>query len=335
MTAACRAREWQGGDILFCISGCLTSSHASVPARLADQGRAFHDTKTHVVYSGDEDVVEGLKASIASCIYAADTPSDLVIHVMVQGKLIKGIQKALQMDANKRKTSSGAVIELHEIPAHLVQHDRGEMQAQIRRERGQLDDPEVYARVYMDQIVPHVGVAIWLDADTIVRKDLRELQQRLLGSGKTIGFVNRATKMYPDFLTGKCMPLMGVSWQRLKNLTAYNTGVFAVNLRRWADAKATSRFEELVRLQNDCPGGLWKGGSQPPLTLTFQLHRHGEEDDFILFEEEWNSLGLGMRSISSVVGKNVLHWNGLGKPWKRNGLNKAIWQDYRHRYDDL
>ena len=75
-----------------------------------------------------------------------------------------------------------------------------------------------------DKIIPQMEFAVWLDADTIVQKDVKELQKRLQQSGKTIGFVSRSTKMYPNFLTGKCAPELDVSWSKLKNLTAYNTG---------------------------------------------------------------------------------------------------------------
>ena len=81
---------------------------------------------------------------------------------------------------------------------------------------------------FKDRILPQIDdIAIWLDADTIVQKDVKELQTRLRASGRTIGFVYRSTKMYPDFLTGKCTPILDVPWKKLKNLNAYNTGARA------------------------------------------------------------------------------------------------------------
>ena len=86
------------------------------------------------------------------------------------------------------------------------------------------------------------------------------------------------------------------------------------------------------------PGGLWKGGSQPPLTLAFQLHAHDEANDYILFEKEWNALGLGLdekKSKKDLAEMHILHWNGMRKPWKSNGYNKAIWEPYYDRYAHL
>ncbi|CAE7360600.1 putative galacturonosyltransferase-like 7 [Symbiodinium microadriaticum] len=293
--------------------------------------------KIHVVYSADGDVVPGLKASIASCIASSASPSELVIHVMVQSKHLERLRRELSIESTQRITSAGAVISLHEIPTTVVEADRGKIPIRIRQERGELDDPEVYARIYMDKIIPQMEFAVWLDADTIVQKDVKELQKRLQQSGKTIGFVSRSTKMYPNFLTGKCAPELDVSWSKLKNLTAYNTGVFAVNLERWAAVKAAARIEKLVRLQNSCPGGLWKGGSQPPLTLAFQLHDPNHSDDFIVFEKEWNALGFGLdqKNKDETGQLHILHWNGMRKPWKSNGYNKAIWEPYYRRYDHL
>ncbi|CAE7619659.1 GATL4 [Symbiodinium natans] len=303
-------------------------------------GRAVENTPNdmiHVVYSADGDVVPGLKASIASCIASATSPHELVIHIMVQSKHLARLRRELDIKTARRVTSSGAVITLHEIPVQIVEADRGILQTRIRQERGELDDPEVYARIYMDRIIPQIDVAVWLDADTIVQKDVKELHSRLRQSGKTIGFVHRSTKLFPDFLTGKCTTTLDISWNKLKNLTAYNTGVFAVNLRRWTAVKAAARIDKLVRLQNSCPGGLWKGGSQPPLTLSFQLHKHNEADDYILFEKEWNALGFGLndKSKEDVGQLHILHWNGMQKPWKSNGYNKALWEPYYRQYAHL
>ncbi|CAJ1417784.1 unnamed protein product, partial [Effrenium voratum] len=120
-----------------------------------------------------------------------------------------------------------------------------------------------------------------------------------------------------------------------KDLTAYNTGVYVANLERWKRTKAAERFQELaawVRAHNSCPGGIWKGGSQPPLTLTFQLHPEDSEEDFTLFEanwrESWNTDGLGLGhglSESDLKQKFVLHWSGLHKPWKQNGNYRDYW----------
>ncbi|CAE7669306.1 GATL6 [Symbiodinium pilosum] len=269
---------------------------------------------------------------------SAAKPHELFIHVMAQSKHLERLRHELDIKSTHRTTSAAEVIKLHEIPLRILEADRGKVSSTIRQERGELDDPEVYARIYMDRILPQIDVAIWLDADTIVQKDVGELQARLQKSGKTIGFVYRSTKMYPDFLTGKCTQMLDVPWSKLKNLPAYNTGVFAVNLRRWAATNAASRVEKLVRLQNDCPGGLWKGGSQPPLTLAFQLHAHDEANDYILFEKEWNALGLGLdekKSKKDLAEMHILHWNGMRKPWKSNGYNKAIWEPYYDRYAHL
>ena len=95
--------------------------------------------------------------------------------------------------------------------------------------------------------------------------------------------------------------------------------------------------EAAVKTGRKLSGGLWKGGSQPPLTLAFQLHKEEEEDDFILFDQKWNALGLGLgeKNSKDLADMHILHWNGIRKPWKSDGYNKAIWKPYHKKYSQM
>ncbi|CAJ1440941.1 unnamed protein product [Effrenium voratum] len=300
--------------------------------------RRHRSEEVHVAYGGDLDVLEGLKASISSCVEASKKPAKLVIHVMAQKKHMAQFRHELGLTEHERVTKSGARIKLHQIPEKILQLDTGTISDEVEKQRGQLDDPEVYARIYMDEILQLTGIVVWLDADTIVQRDVGELCEKLRQSGKTVGFVDREMRMFPGFLTGKCYNHLGISWEKLKDLTAYNTGVYVANLERWKRTKAAERFQELVRAHNSCPGGIWKGGSQPPLTLTFQLHPEDSEEDFTLFEESWNTDGLGLGhglSESDLKQKFVLHWSGLHKPWKQNGNYRDYWRSHLQKFAQL
>ena len=66
------------------------------------------DGRVHVAYAADVDVINGLKASIASCIASSASPSELMIHVMVQNKHLERLQRELDIKSTQKTTSAGA-----------------------------------------------------------------------------------------------------------------------------------------------------------------------------------------------------------------------------------
>ncbi|CAJ1348691.1 unnamed protein product [Effrenium voratum] len=290
-----------------------------------------------VAYSADAKMIEGLKASISSCVEASRDPSKLMIHVMVLKENLSRFQRDLGVDGYEKVTKRGARIKLHEIPEWIAEKETGNFSESTREIRGDLDKPENYARIHMDKILQlRAGIVVWLDADTIVQRDVKEMSDQLAASGKTIGFVDRSTLMWSEYVTGFCCDRLGISLKELMNLHAYNVGVCAINLERWRESKAADRFQELVREHNSCPGGIWQGGSQPPLTLTFQLHPKDSPEDFILFDSRWNTgqLGVPGREFTSeeLAQSFVLHWSGSSKPWMWGGHHKKLWLPHLQKF---
>lgn len=298
----------------------------------------------HVVYASDVQQVEGVQASVASVVSSAAKPEELTIHIMVQNKFAKEFKErfGLHPICQGTVTVTGVLIRVHSVDPKLIEKAIAKIPQNVKKERGAIDVIENFARFYMHKVLPDKAqVVVYLDADTIVQADLAQLRNQLLQSGKTAGFVKRSTTVLMEMFlrTPKDCEWEGrARWKRLMKRSAYNVGVFAVNLQRWQETHALERVEAIIAAHNRCNGRLWVGGSQPPLLLAFLDHPEDQPDDFVVFDSAWNAGDLGWKkdlNKGKLSTKSVLHWNGNKKPWKEGGLYQDLWLPHRQRFDSL
>eukprot|EP00927_Polykrikos_kofoidii_P078714 TRINITY_DN7552_c0_g1_i1.p1 TRINITY_DN7552_c0_g1~~TRINITY_DN7552_c0_g1_i1.p1 ORF type:complete len:883 (-),score=141.75 TRINITY_DN7552_c0_g1_i1:47-2695(-) len=301
----------------------------------------------HVAYASDIAQIDGVKASVASIVSSTSSPESLTVHIMVQRGLAAAFKNSFGVPRECRGTVTvtGILILIHELDPKLVQDSVAKVSEKVRKQRGAIDTLENFARFYM-HIILDAAVAIYLDADTIVQADLVELRDQLVKSGKTIGFVARTggVKMSSHLpKEPKCkikgsadMDRLDENWNVILKLTAYNVGVVAINLQMWRKSKAFERVKKLVERHNGCSGGLWVGGSQPPLLLAFHNRPEEDPEDFIVFDAKWNfgTLGWAKGLSSDKIQKQfVLHWNGPNKPWLTKGYYQFAWKKHRDAFD--
>lgn len=294
----------------------------------------------HVVFASDISQMEGVQASVASIVASTAAPEELTVHILVQRKWAKEFKESfgLRPECQGTVTVTGVLIRVHEIDGQLILRSVAKVPKHLLKQRGAIDSVENFARFYMHLVLEHT-VVVYLDADTIVQADLAELRKQLLASGKTIGFVARKDIRMEKFLRkSKHCDVRIPNYNKLFSMTAYNVGVFAVNLQRWSEQRVAERVEDLVSQHNACGGKLWDGGSQPPLLLAFLSRPAGAPEDFIVFDEAWNTGDLGWRrnlEEKKLRTKYVLHWNGNQKPWKENGLYRNLWLPHRAKFNSL
>eukprot|EP00929_Paragymnodinium_shiwhaense_P043965 TRINITY_DN22566_c0_g1_i1.p1 TRINITY_DN22566_c0_g1~~TRINITY_DN22566_c0_g1_i1.p1 ORF type:complete len:900 (-),score=234.15 TRINITY_DN22566_c0_g1_i1:572-3271(-) len=305
----------------------------------------------HIAYASDLSQVEGVQASVASVVSATTSPDALTVHILVQSRLAKGFKRAfgLRPECQGIVTVSGVLIKVHEIEPQLIEKAVAKVSPSVKKTRGAIDTLENFARFYMHEVLEKT-VVIYLDADTIVQADLGILRRQLLASGKTIGLVQRKGVLMSEFLrkpTGcnlanmqktETAKMLHRNWKTLLKMPAYNVGVYAVNLERWAENNVAEKVAEHVTLHNECKGTLWLGGSQPPLLLAFMNIPPGQEKDYIMFDSDWNVGDLGWRTNlkpKNLRDKYILHWNGNEKPWKKNGLYRDLWRPHREAFSSL
>jgi len=354
IAVACSVSTCQGDESLHLLQTyvrVMRGGRSSVPARetivpqfakcLDGQSQVDDPHAIHVVWSSDLGQVEGLMASISSAIEATRSP--LVAHVLVQGRLEADFQMKLGLAPGCRSALlAGRVpLRLHEIDDELVLRARPKMPFWLLKQRGALDSVENYARFYMHRLIHNTKVVIYLDTDTIVQADLAKLRQQFVASNRTIGFAaRRRHQTMSNFLvrSNPCKFANASMWERLLNMPAYNAGVYIVDLERWAERGMAARIEGLVVRHNACGGKLWKGGSQPPLSLALYTADDGAAQDFAVLDQGWNVGDLGWRTGLYTVELHeakILHWNGKRKPWAPNGNYHDLWQPHRLRFDAL
>lgn len=296
----------------------------------------------HVAYACDPDQMEGLQASVASVIAAALSPELLTVHIMVQQIWASQFKErfGIRQECHGAVTVTGVLVRVHIIEKALIEKSKARISKSALKQRGKIDALENFARFYMHLILEKT-VVIYLDADTIVQSDVAQLRKELISSQKTIGFAERTDSsiLMDQFLKKpKGCTISIPNYNKIFPKTAYNVGVFAVDLQRWADKRYADRVEDVVRQHNNCGGKLWVGGSQPPLLLAFYGHGKDEADDFTVFSKSWNLCDLGWRTnikAKQIRTSYVLHWNGAQKPWNHDGLYRDVWTLHRDKFNSL
>lgn len=343
--------------IMFPASGPLDGMAEQIekqtPLARLFSGDAFGDTSVctnvhpkgdspdmlHVVFASDKEQLEGVMASMASVMTSADSGA-LTLHMMVHQRLEAQVKMAFGIlpQCASILISGGNMIRVHVVDEDLIQKSMAKVSESVQLVRGHINGMENFARFYMDLVLDPV-VVVYLDADTIVQADLRALSSKLVESKLTAGFVERDVPVQLDSFLKRpesCKESWPPNWEWLKRQEAWNVGVFVVDLARWKVLKYAERVEAWVKRHNDCSDGLWVGGSQPPLLLSFVSRPDGEPVDYVTFEAEWNAADLGWRtgmSPSQLKLKKILHWNGPKKPWKKDGLYKQLWKRHREKFD--
>lgn len=202
-------------------------------------------------------------------------------------------------------------------------------------QKGNLAADLNYARFYMSALLPGVEKVIYLDADTIVAKDICKLYDTALideddRDSPVIAAVARDFKSV-------CFSLIYCDEPRVRDFLAlngivdperelnfFNAGVIVFHLGRWAERGLTEKTEFWIRSNSEL--SIYSLGSNPPLILSVG-------SKFESLDPKWNCDGFGFKRPTSVthecqVDAGIRHWSGHRKPWRRDGKYKMFWYPY-------
>ena len=267
--------------------------------------------KIHLLYSSDNRSLQGVEASIRSVIHHAS--EDVVFHFVGDSPL-----RSMPY-VNFYNISD--VIEQHDLTDFINTHKRHNGN---KREGVNLNEnmPN-YVRFVMDDLLPNVEKAMWIDSDTIVKCDVVELVRNVLNDNNdsdnseviaAVPVFSPPLGLYKNDKHGNPFPDWGIE-------TSFNAGVYVVHLSRWREQKISDQIRDLA-LRNR-KYRYYAMGSQPPLVLTV-----GEN-----FEQLPLSWNVKMKTIDeredmSLEDACVLHWSGPSKPWDGNGQHLEEWLPY-------
>ncbi|GFP95199.1 probable galacturonosyltransferase-like 10 [Phtheirospermum japonicum] len=193
--------------------------------------------------------------------------------------------------------------------------------------RPALENPLNYARIYLAEILDScINRVVYLDSDTIVVDDIRNLWSITLSGSRVIGAPEYCRANFTNYFNGEFWadPILSSAFQG-KRPCYFNTGVMVMDLQRWRNGDYTKRIEQWMEIQKH--RRIYELGSLPPFMLVF-----GGEIEGI--DHRWNQHGLGGDNVANSCrvlhpGRvSLLHWSGKGKPWVRLDEGRPCPVDY-------
>lgn len=170
--------------------------------------------KMNIVYASDENFAEMLSVSMESLL---THNKNVVVYVLNNGIKEKSVEK-LKRQAERHER------EIHFMPLkNLKEYAGRELSCQSKISL------TAYFRLFMPQILPlSVEKLLYLDCDTMVRKDLTDLWERK--------FDGCAAVAEPT------APLMKEKIGLKKSDYYFNSGVLLVDLKKWREEKIMEKF---------------------------------------------------------------------------------------------
>ena len=277
------------------------------PLRRRRRRQLRREQPVHLLYSSDDRSLQGVEASIRSVIRHAS--GDVTFHFVGDGPLPS------MPYVNYYNISE--VVERYHVRDFINTHKRHNGD---KREGMNLNEnlPN-YVRFVMDDLLPDVEKAMWIDSDTIVKCDVVELVRNVLnGDGEeviaAVPVFSPPTGLYKNDKHGDPFPDWGIE-------TSFNAGVYAVHLDRWRQQKISDQIRDLA-LRNR-KYRYYEMGSQPPLVLTV-----GENFEHLPLTWNVKMKTIDEREDMTLEDACVLHWSGPSKPWDGNGNHLEEWLPY-------
>jgi lipopolysaccharide biosynthesis glycosyltransferase len=174
-----------------------------------------------------------------------------------------------------------------------------------------------FAKLLLPQFMEdRAGRIIFLDADTVVVRGLRDLYEHNL-EGHTLGAVSYeplGRTFEADFYRARGLDL---------EKDSFNSGVMLIDVEKWNAAAQTERLIEQVKAVDPREAE----GDQPFLNAAFH-------DEFFPLRIRYNKrAGPGARLEKGHASDGILHFVGIPKPWDIGGrwLNKNYHLYEKHR----
>lgn len=337
-----QCRERPGGPLNCCpVSGILASREEcrnrrdeSCALRRPESKvfRHFRNGNTsgtgdvHVVVTGDHMHYVGVVAAASSIFSTTTTPERIKLHVIAEDTKLDALRAALECTLPNATDWDIVIFEASRHMPNLT------IRAPNNEQKGNLAADLNYARFYLPELLPGVDKVVYLDADTIVVKDICKLFDTSLlgGDAPVIAAVSREFKsvcfslIYCDDARVRDFLSSNGIRDPERDLNFFNAGVIVFHLGRWADRGLTKKAEFWIRANSEL--GIYSLGSNPPLILAVGSH-------FEDLDAKWNCDGFGFKRPTSVthecqVDAGIRHWSGHLKPWRRDGKYKMFWYPY-------
>ncbi|KNC78230.1 hypothetical protein SARC_09332 [Sphaeroforma arctica JP610] len=218
-----------------------------------------------------------------------------------------------------------------ELAMEIIHFDASlvEGNVRVRGKRKELGSPLNFARFWLPDLLPDITQEriLYLDDDTLVRGNLREMRDLTLQPGHVAAFVPDTVNKMKMFLNFDNPKVVGTRIK--KNAMAFNAGVFLADMQEWRRQAITPKllFWSRLNVEEDVYGARGGGGaSQPPMLIAFDKVSSA-------LPERWHMRHFGWKKAQTyttedVRGGKLLHFNGGDKPWVHRSKWFLLWYKY-------
>jgi len=274
----------------------------------------------HVLYSANEDSVNGVEASIRSIREHSSGP--------VEFYFIGDVPLPTMPEV--------IFFNLTEVVQKYAIEDF--MNRNVPRKDDRKDTINVYysnyARFAIDKLLINQRKVMYMDVDSLVFCDVYSLINNVLNDEndtRAVAAVPRTSFSKKDNVEHVIRGLTEKGAAKFPSGTkSFNAGIYIMHLNKWRSQNLTEKIRQIA-LSNRKEGWYWLG-SQPPLNLVIQ-------DNFEDLGEEWNrSTETQKYTLSRNIlvenqkekGICMLHYKGGRKPWNGEAPKNpmTLWKQY-------
>lgn len=254
-----------------------------------------------VFYSSDEKFAPILSVSLTSLVVNTSSKRNYNIHVLSRAITPESREK-LSTIVSTYPNISLEFIDMDQAVIETLQNDDNRLYAEV-------DAIEIYFRLFIAELFPHIERGVYVDADTIFEADVADLYDMDL-EGNLVGAVVDpvVSSMDPD-LRRYATAMVSVEADHY-----VNSGVLVMDLAGWSHFKVAQHFVELLNQYHV------SSIAADQDYLNTMLEGHIKELPF-----SWNVMMAAGAPIPEEV--NFVHWNLVNKPWEIDGapLEDRFW----------
>lgn len=190
-----------------------------------------------------------------------------------------------------------------------------------------------FARFFLSEILPGLDRVIWMDCDVVVANSMDGIWQQSMKSSALVSAFTEPGRFGRFYLQEDLVKrLIEERFEGVRLAMegdSFNDGVIVINLKRWRESNAREALLWLMSEHGSSQTGLWKYGTQPIMMLLGTAYGY----DRLASAHCYGDLGFRVAEPQRVAEAVFLHFNGEKKPWKKDGINKHLWEPYYIRRD--
>lgn len=192
-----------------------------------------------------------------------------------------------------------------------------------------------FARFFLSDILHDLDRVIWMDCDVVITNSMQDIWAQSKRSSALVSAFTEPERFGRFYLQEDALKqLMSQRFAGLQldmDADSFNDGVIAINLKQWRSSRVREALLWLMMQHGNSQTGLWKYGTQPIMMLLGSAFGW----DRLPSANCYGDLGFRIAQPERVAEAVFLHFNGEKKPWKKEGLNKHLWEPYYNRREHV